>query len=73
MTDYTMKVTPTLRHEGTEGGLDTSVVNGVSVQRTGYIEVYNSGKRKIVSKVDGTVFNDTISLWNDDGQPGLNT
>jgi hypothetical protein len=73
MANYTMKLTPTFRHEGTEGGLDTSVVNGVSAQRTGYIEVYNSGKRKIVSKVDGTVFNDTMALWNDANQPGLDS
>lgn len=73
MTSYTMKVTPTLRHMGTEGGLDNTIVNGVSLQRGGYIEVYNSTSRKIVSHVDGYVFDDTIPVWNTTGMPGFLT
>lgn len=73
MTSYTMKVTPTLRHMATEGGLDTSVTNGVSIQRSGYIDVYNSTNRKIVSKIDGTVFDDTMTSWNTTGMPGFLT
>jgi hypothetical protein len=68
-----MKVTPTLRHMATEGGLDTSITNGVSIQRGGYIEVYNSTNRKIVSKVDGAAFDDVIPTWNTTGMPGFLT
>ncbi len=63
MSTYHVKLTPSLRTEGTEGGLDTSVVNGVSAQRTGYFEVYNGTDRKIVSKLDGVAFDDVIPTW----------
>lgn len=68
MAGYRIKLTPDLINLASEGSLDTSVANGVSIQRTAYIEVYNTGKRKIVSAVDGTSFNDSISVWsnNDD-------
>lgn len=63
MADYRLKLTPTLVHMGTEGYLDTSILNGVSYQRTGYIDVYNSSNRKIVEVVDGETFNDTMVSW----------
>ena len=65
MADYRIKLTPNLINLASEGSLDTSVQNGVSIQRTAYFEVYNSGKRKIVSKVDGSSFNDSIPVWSD--------
>ncbi len=65
MAGYRIKLTPTLINLASEGSLDTSVSNGVSIQRTAYIEVYNAGKRKIVSKVDGTSFDDSILVWTD--------
>jgi hypothetical protein len=49
MAGYRIKLTPNLINLASEGSLDTSVANGVSVQRTAYLEVYNAGKRKIVS------------------------
>lgn len=63
MASYIAKLTPTLRHAGTEGSMDTSLVNGVSIQRTGYFEVYNSTNRKIVSVNDGETFTDVIPTW----------
>lgn len=57
---YTVKLTPDLRNLGTEGSLDTSVVNGVSIQRTVYLDVYNGTDRKIVQVRDGATFDDTM-------------
>ncbi len=65
MSTYHVKLTPSLRTEGTEGGLDTSVVNGVSAQRSSYFEVYTTAKRKIVAKLDGVAFDDVIPVWSD--------
>ena len=42
MANFQLKLTPNLVNLGTEGSLDTSVVNGVSIQRTGYIEVVDA-------------------------------
>jgi len=58
MATYTLALTPTLRNLGTEGSLDTSVVNGVSVQRTGYIETVDGTDRKVLELIDGEVFTD---------------
>lgn len=60
MTTYTLDLTPALRNLSTEGGLDTSLLNGVSLQRSGYIEVHNGANRKIVEVMDGGTFNDTM-------------
>jgi hypothetical protein len=57
---YTVKLTPDLRNLGTEASLDTSVVNGVSIQRTVYLDVYNGTNRKIVQLRDGATFDDTM-------------
>ena len=60
MTTYTLKLTPALRNFTTLGGLDTAILNGVSIQRTGYFDVYNGSNRKIVEVRDGQTFNDTM-------------
>ena len=62
---YTVKLTPDLRNLGTEGSLDTSVVNGVSIQRTVYLDVYNGADRKIVQVRDGATFDDTMQTLAD--------
>jgi hypothetical protein len=58
MATYTLDLTPTLINLGTEGSLDTSILNGVSLQRTGYIETVDSGHRKVLELIDGEVFTD---------------
>lgn len=58
MATYTLALTPTLINLGTEGSLDTSIVNGVSVQRTGYIETVSGTDRKVLELIDGEVFTD---------------
>lgn len=70
MTTYTLNLTPALRNFTTEGGLDTSLLNGVSLQRTGYIDVYNGTDRKIVQVNDGESFNDTMQTLEDLGIVG---
>lgn len=67
MTTYRLTLTPALRNVSAEGAMDTSILNGVSVQRTGYIDVFNSsGKRKIVEVVDGASFTDTPTTLADE-------
>jgi hypothetical protein len=58
MSTYTLALTPTLINLGTEGSLDTSILNGVSLQRTGYIETVSGTDRKVLELVDGEVFTD---------------
>lgn len=60
MADYICKITPDLVNPNTSGSMDEHLVNGHSIQRTGYIEVENSGDRKIVVVNDGDEFNDTM-------------
>jgi hypothetical protein len=68
MASYTLKLTPTLRNLGTEGGLDTSILNGLSLQRTGYIETVNSsGGRKVSEMMDGEMFTDVPQTLTDLG------
>jgi len=58
---YTLTLTPAARNMASEGSLDTSVVNGVSLQRTGYITTSASGNIQAVKVTecgDGTVFTD---------------
>lgn len=69
---YTVKLTPDLRNLGTEGSLDTAVVNGVSIQRTVYLDVYNGTNRKIVAAKDGETFNDTMQTLVDLENSGHN-
>ena len=65
MSTYTLALTPTLVNLGTEGSLDTSVVNGVSIQRTGYIEVVDGSDRKVLELLDGEVFTDVAQTLTD--------
>jgi hypothetical protein len=63
MANFQLKLTPNLVNLGTEGSLDTSVVNGVSKQRTGYIEVVDASdlQARMVWEInDGATFNDTL-------------
>lgn len=67
MAQYSLKLTPDLVNLGSEGSLDTSLVNGASIQRTAnMLEVLDaSGNRKVVSLKDGDVFDDVVSGLND--------
>lgn len=67
MTTYTLSLTPALRNFTTEGGLDTAILNGVSIQRTGYVDVYNGADRKIVQVADGESFDDVMQTLSDLG------
>lgn len=74
MANYSLKLTPELTNLGTEGGLDTSVVNGVSLQRT--VNVFDiiddSGNRKQISVLkDGDSFNDTIENISSDNDSDI--
>ena len=60
MTTYTLDLSPALVNLASEGGLDTSLYNGNSLQRTAYIEVVSGANRKIVEVRDGASFNDTM-------------
>jgi hypothetical protein len=62
MADFQVKLTPQLVNLGTEGSLDTSVVNGVSIQRTMQdIDVVNGTDRKKVGHLnDGAIFDDVV-------------
>lgn len=74
MASYTLKLTPTLRNLGTEGSLDTAVVNGASIQRSGYIETVNGdGGRKVSEMMDGETFDDVAQTLTDlDNGSGAN-
>jgi len=65
MATYTLALTPTLINLGTEGSLDTSILNGVSLQRTGYIETVDAGNHKVLQLVDGEVFTDVPQAIDD--------
>jgi hypothetical protein len=67
MADYSLKLTPDLVNPGSEGSLDTSVVNGVSIQRTvNMLDVLDAeGNRKVISLKDGDSFDDVVSGTND--------
>jgi len=62
MASFQVKLVPDELNFSTEGGLDTSIVNGVSKQRTfNVIETVSGGGRKItVNVADGGYFNDTV-------------
>jgi hypothetical protein len=61
MTNYNVKLTPDFINLTTEGGLDSSILNGKSYQRTfNMYEVDNLGNRKMINNVkDGNEFNST--------------
>jgi hypothetical protein len=69
--DYVVELTPQLVNLATEGGLDTSVVNGRSLQRTvGMLETVDAqGHRKVVvngrdgASFDNVVENPNLTGW----------
>jgi hypothetical protein len=61
MASYTVQLTPTLVNLATEGSLDTSVVGGLSIQRTAYVELVNAtGGRKVYEAIDGESIDDVV-------------
>jgi hypothetical protein len=74
--NYTVKLTPNEVNVDTEGSLDTSIVNGVSKQRTiNCILVQNNNSQKfIVNAKDGSTFDNRIqNLGNIEGIVELTT
>ena len=66
MATYTLNLTPALRNLATEGSLDTSVLAGVSLQRTGYVETVDStGGRKVTEMNDGDSWTDVPQVPTD--------
>lgn len=59
MASYTLQLTPALVNMATEGSMDESIVDGVSIQRTGYIEVWSGDTRKVIEVADGGTFDDS--------------
>lgn len=67
MADYLVKLVPYELNFSTESGLDTSIINGVSKQRTVNVveTVTVSGRKVVVNANDGTTFNDTVQTIGD--------
>jgi len=61
MASFTVQLTPDVVNITTEGSLDTSVVGGVSIQRTmDSVFVVNGANEKMLYRlVDGEVYDDT--------------
>jgi len=60
MSNYNIKLTPDFIVPFSEGDLDSSILNGKSLQRTfNMLEVDNAGVRKMISAKDGETFNNT--------------
>lgn len=62
MVTYTVNLTPALRNFSTEGGLDTAVANGVSLQRSVnmVVTVDGSDRKMVVKAADGASFDDVV-------------
>lgn len=60
MATYTVTLTPSLRNMATEGSMDTAILDGVSIQRTVFLDVFNSANKKVVAVDDGGTFTDVI-------------
>lgn len=67
MTDYTVSLTPQLINMATEGSMDSSLLNGKSIQRTfNSLMVVNDSDRKMVGRLqDGETFNDAVATVGD--------
>lgn len=66
MADYVVKLTPQMVNPGTEGSMDEHLVNGYSLQRTGYFDILNgTNVKKLTRVVDGVTINNTIATWAD--------
>lgn len=61
MASYTVQLTPDMVNQFSEGGLDTSVSNGLSIQRTmENVMVVNGDDMKILYRLaDGETYDDT--------------
>lgn len=61
MASYTVKLTPDLVNEVSEGSLDTSVVGGLSKQRTkeAVLVVNGSDRKQLYRLADGETYDDT--------------
>ena len=65
MSNYIVRLTPNEVNLGSEGGLDTSLLNGVSLQRTlnDIMIVDGDGNRKIVGNLkDGDSFDNVVAM-----------
>lgn len=75
MANYTVTLTPALINLASEGSLDTSVTDGVSIQRTFHaVTIVDGTDRKVVGNLnDGETFSDVVSTIanypNVDGNP----
>ena len=68
MATFTLNLTPSLVNLGTEGSLDTAVMSGASVQRTGYVATTVSGNPyslKVSEMNDGQTFTDQPEVLSD--------
>lgn len=67
MADYLVKLVPYELNFSTESGLDTSIVNGVSKQRTVNVleTVTPSGRAVHMAQVDGSTFTDAVQTLGD--------
>lgn len=67
MPNYNVKLTPDFIVPFSEGDLDTSIVDGKSIQRTfNMLEIENGSNRKMVSVKDGEDF-DNVTFQNSSG------
>lgn len=62
MSEYQVKLHPSLVNPGTEGSLDTAIVDGKTIQRTvNGLLIKNGNKRKMIGQLtDGSSFNTTV-------------
>lgn len=73
MASFTVDLTPSLVTPSSEGSLDTTVVNGLSKQRTFEMTmvVNSSNGRKIVGRLaDGSTYNDNVVTVTNTNQAG---
>lgn len=61
MAVYTVDLTPSLVNQSSEGSLDTTVVNGLSAQRTmeSLLVVNGSDRKQLYRLADGETYDDT--------------
>lgn len=61
MATYTVELTPVVRSRGGEGYLDTSVLNGLSIQRTkeSILVVNGADRKQLYRLADGETYDDT--------------
>jgi hypothetical protein len=71
MAEYTVKLTPDLVNQVSEGNLDTSVREGLSAQRTmeAVLVVDGSDRKQLYRLADGEVYNDEVEVPSASGIP----